>query len=192
MQAQCVALLRADPDNESAATMLAEIMFHQVGGFSRAELGLGLGLGLGDWGLIDDSVHDLVRSWERNSHPQLNHRTPTHKRRSTSTVRCSTSPSSLTATLSTMRRCLSWWGCCAGAVWLALVGLWFGWVVVWLALAGFGWVVVELHLSMCRGLFHAPQQQQCDGLLARASAHMCCFKPTWPLSQHTLPPLKPN
>lgn len=31
-QAQCVALLRAHPDNEDAATMLAEIMFHQVGG----------------------------------------------------------------------------------------------------------------------------------------------------------------
>lgn len=29
-QARCVGLLRADPDNEAAAAMLAEIMFHQA------------------------------------------------------------------------------------------------------------------------------------------------------------------
>lgn len=31
-QAQCVALLRADPDNEAASTMLAEIKLHQASG----------------------------------------------------------------------------------------------------------------------------------------------------------------
>ena len=29
-QQQCVALLRVDPDNQNAAIMLAQIMFHQV------------------------------------------------------------------------------------------------------------------------------------------------------------------
>jgi hypothetical protein len=35
-QAQCVALLKADADNQEAAIMLAQIMFHQVGALGRA------------------------------------------------------------------------------------------------------------------------------------------------------------
>lgn len=38
-QAQCVTLLKHDPDNEEASIMLAELMFHKVRGRSRGGQG---------------------------------------------------------------------------------------------------------------------------------------------------------